>query len=117
MPAGWSTDVRSLRLAWSALSRDYRSGEHTILLFALIVAVAALTAVGFFTGRVNLAVEQQAGDVLAADLRLRSSQPLRPEYFEAAKRFGVQIAQMTSFPSVVFLGETNQLAALTAVTP
>ena len=109
--------MRTLRLALIALSRDYRSGELTILLLALLVAVSALTAVGFFTARVNLAVEQQAGEVLAADLRLRSQRPLKDDYFATAKRLGAQTAHMSVFPSVVFLGDTSQLAAVTAITP
>ena len=108
--------MRTLRLALIALSRDYRSGELTILLLALLVAVSALTAVSFFTARVNLAVGQQAGEVLAADLRLRSQQPLRREYFATAERLGAKTAQMSVFPSVVFLGDTSQLAAVTAIT-
>lgn len=87
-----------------------------MLLLALVVAVAALTAVGFFTGRVNRAVEQQAADVLAADLRMRSGRPLSESYFALAQRLGASTARMISFPSVVFRGETSQLAALTAVT-
>ncbi|MET0658805.1 MAG: FtsX-like permease family protein, partial [Steroidobacteraceae bacterium] len=109
--------MHTLRLALIALLRDYRSGELTILLLALLVAVSALTAVGFFTARVNLAVEQQAGEVLAADLRLRSQSPLQEHYFATAKRLGAETAQMSVFPSVVFLGEISQLAAVTAITP
>lgn len=108
--------MRSLRLALLALSRDYRAGELSILLLALLVAVAALTAVGFFTSRVNRAVEQQAGDVLAADLRLRSPRPLDPHYFQLARQLGVNTAQMNVFPSVVFRGENSTLAAINAVT-
>lgn len=100
-----------------ALTRDYRSGELTILLLALLVAVSALTAVGFFTGRVNVAVEQQAGEVLAADLRLRSQRPIKREYLEVARRMGASTAEMNVFPSVVFLGEASSLAAVTAITP
>jgi predicted lysophospholipase L1 biosynthesis ABC-type transport system permease subunit len=47
--------------------RDLRSGEIAVLLLALLVAVASLTAVRFFTSRISRAVTQQAGEVLAAD--------------------------------------------------
>jgi len=63
---------RALRLSALALLRDGKSGELRVLMLALLVAVSALTAVGFFTSRVSRAVDQQAGEVLAADLRLRS---------------------------------------------
>ena len=58
-----------------------------LLVLALLVAVASLTAVGFFTSRIGLAVERQAGEVLAADLRLGSARPISAAYdAEAAKR-------------------------------
>ena len=61
--------MNALRFAFRALSRDWKSGELNVLLLAVIVAVAALTAVGFFTNRVSQAVTVQAAQVLAADLR------------------------------------------------
>jgi putative ABC transport system permease protein len=74
--------MKALRLAMLALLRDGKSGELRVLLLALLIAVSALTAVGFFTSRVSLAVDQQAGEVLAADLRLQSRTPLDREYFQ-----------------------------------
>ena len=67
--------MKALRLALLALARDGKSGELRVLMLALLVAVSALTAVGFFTNRVSRAVDQQAGEVLAADLRLQSRSP------------------------------------------
>src|SRR5918992_3297683 len=104
----WSCErilMKALRLAILALVRDGKSGELRVLMFALLVAVAALTAVGFFTSRVSLAVDQQAGEVLAADLRLQSRRPIEPEYFELAGNAGLATAQTSTFPSVIFRGE------------
>ena len=53
-----------------------RSGEVIVLLSAVALAVAALTAVGFLTDRIGRAVERQANEVLAADLRLRTPDPI-----------------------------------------
>lgn len=107
--------MKSLRLAFLALARDGKSGELRVLLFALLVAVSALTAVGFFTSRVTLAVDQQAGEVLAADLRLQSRTPLKREYFQAATAAGLQTAELSNFPSVIFNGDDSALAAIRAV--
>jgi putative ABC transport system permease protein len=68
--------VRSLPFVLRGLLRDLRSGELAVLLLALLVAVASLTAVGFFTSRIGRAVNQQAGEVLAADLRLESARDM-----------------------------------------
>ena len=55
-------------LAIRLFLRDWKGGETGVLLGALIVAVAAMSAVGLFTDRVMQAVTQQAGEILAADL-------------------------------------------------
>ena len=58
-------------------------------MLALLVAVSALTAVGFFTSRVSRAVDQQAGEVLAADLRMQSREPIDRAVFRAGARRGL----------------------------
>jgi putative ABC transport system permease protein len=107
--------MKVLRFALLALSRDWRSGELAVLLAALVVAVAALTGVGFFTDRVGQAVAQQAAEVIAADLRLQSSKPPAEDYVEAAGARGLSTARTLSFPTVVFFGEESTLAAIRAV--
>jgi putative ABC transport system permease protein len=107
--------MKALRLALLALARDGKSGELRVLLLALLVAVSALTAVGFFTSRVSLAVDRQAGEVLAADLRLQSRQPIDPAYVELATQARLATAQVSSFPSVVYNGEESSLSAIRAV--
>ena len=107
--------LRALRFALRNLWRDARSGELSVLLLALTVATASLTAVGFFTGRITQAVHAQAGEVLAADLRLESSQPFAAGYFEAARQRGLATAETWTFPTAVFRGEANQLVSIHAV--
>ncbi len=107
--------MRTLRLAVLALARDAKSGELRVLLFALLVAASALTAVGFFTSRVSRAVDQQAGEVLAADLRLQSRSPLDPEYLRLAEQAGLTTAELVTFPSVVLNGDNSALSAIRAV--
>ncbi len=62
--------MQALRFALRNLWRDLKSGELSVLLLALLVAVLSLTAVGFFTSRISQGVRAQAAEVLAADLRL-----------------------------------------------
>jgi putative ABC transport system permease protein len=107
--------MRALRFALMALSRDWKSGELRVLMLALVVAVAALTAVGFFTNRVGQAVAVQASEVLAADLRLQSSQPIAGSYAAEAERRGMRTARAMSLVSVVFHGERSQLSSLRPV--
>src|SRR5215470_13495131 len=111
-----ATRVRALRLALRTLGREWRSGELGVLLLALTVAVASLTGVGFLVSRVSAAVALQASEVLAADIRLGSPQPLAEAYFGEAHARGLAAARSTSLLSVVFNGEASQLSSVTAVT-
>lgn len=106
--------MTALRFAWRNLLRDLKSGELLVLLLALLVAVASLTAVGFFTSRIGRAVEQQAGEVLAADLRLESPRAIDEAFDREAERRGLRVARVLSMPSVVFHGEESTLVALRA---
>ncbi|MGH8209680.1 MAG: ABC transporter permease, partial [Steroidobacteraceae bacterium] len=108
--------TRALLLALRMLVREWRSGELGVLLLALTVAVAALTGVGFLVSRISIAVSMQASEVLAADIRLGSPQPIGKEYVEEAARRGLRTAINTSLLSVVFNGDTSQLANVHAVT-
>jgi len=102
-------------LAWRLLGRELRSGELRLLLAALLVAVAAVTAVGFFTDRVRLALEQEAHQLLGGDLLLVADHPW-PEAIraEALKR-GLQTADTVVFPSMVLANGQAQLADIKAV--
>lgn len=107
--------MRALQLAMRMLGREWKSGELGVLLLALTVAVAALTGVGFLVNRIGQAVDLQATEVLAADLRLGSPNPLADDHLAAARRQGLWTARTTSVLSVVFRGEVSQLSNIRAV--
>ena len=107
--------MKLVRLALRMLTREWRSGELGVLLLALTVAVAALTGVGFLVSRISAAVALQASEVLAADLRLGSPQPLAQDYFAEAARRGLRSARATRLLSVVFNGDASQLTNIAAV--
>ena len=107
--------MRALVFALRSFGRELRSGEVLVLLAAVGLAVAALTAVGFLTDRIGKAVARQANEVLAADLRLRSQERVPPEWSELAISYGLETAETLSFPSVVFNGDENALATIKVV--
>ncbi|MGB6306306.1 MAG: FtsX-like permease family protein [Steroidobacteraceae bacterium] len=108
--------MQVVRFALRNLWRDLKSGELSVLLLALTVAVLSLTAVGFFTGRISQGVRAQAAEVLAADLRLESPNPIAERYFSEARARGLRTARILTFPTAIFSGDASQLAALNAVT-
>jgi len=107
--------VKAVSFALRSFGREIRSGEVLVLLAAIALAVAALTAVGFLTDRIGKAVARQANEVLAADLRLRSQEPIPDTWSEQAGEFGLQTAETNTFPSVVFAGDLSALATIKAV--
>ena len=109
--------MRVLRFALRALGRDARGGELAVLFGALLIAVGALAAVGFFATRIDQSIRSQAGAVLAADLRLESGRPPAADdrYARTAAAGGLATARVVSFASVVFAGDVSQLALVVGV--
>lgn len=107
--------MRAVVFALRSFGRELRSGEVLVLLAAVALAVSALTAVGFLTDRIGKAVSRQANEVLAADLRLRSQEPVPQEWHDLAHDYELETAETMSFPSVVFNGDENALATIKVV--
>jgi putative ABC transport system permease protein len=107
--------IQILRFALRNLWRDLKSGELSVLLLALTVAVLSLTAVGFFTSRISQGVRAQSAEVLAADLRLESPAPIAPRVLEGAQERHLSVAHVIEFPTAIFQGDSSQLVALNAV--
>ena len=107
--------MKAITFSLRSFGRELRSGEVLVLLFSVALAVAALTAVGFLTDRIGKAVARQANEVLAADLRLRSQEPIPDTWRDRAQEFDLQTAETNTFPSVVFAGDLSALATIKAV--
>lgn len=103
--------MRMLSYSWRMLRRDARGGELRLLAVALAIAVAALTAVGFFADRVRQALERESHQLLGADLLLTADHPWPPWMAEAARTHGLQVVETRTFPSMVTRGEGQDLRA------
>ncbi|MFZ4538279.1 ABC transporter permease [Propionivibrio sp.] len=93
------------------LRRDARAGELRLLVAALVVAVAALTAVGFFADRVRQALEREANQLLGADLLLTADHAWPPSMEKDARERGLALVETRTFPSMVTLGQGDGLRA------
>jgi putative ABC transport system permease protein len=97
--------------------RDWRAGELRLLATALVIAVAAVTSVGFFVDRIRLGLERDARQLLGADLVISSDSPLQPPLREGSE---LQFAETVTFPSMALSGDDpdrSTLAAVKAVSP
>lgn len=109
--------MSELAFAWRLLRRDWRTGELRLLAVSLLVAVSAVTAVLFFTDRVQRAMELQAAELLAADLVVETADPLPPNLIAEAEGRGLASAHTLEFPSVVLDERGPQLVQVKAVGP
>ena len=103
------------KFAAKAFFRQSRSGEVLVMIAAISMAVASLSAVGFLTDRISLSIEKQASELLAADLRISSPEPIPEEWIDLAKERKLDLASSQSFPSVVYSQDGNALARIKAV--
>ncbi len=87
-------------LAWRQTRRDFRAGELRLLAVAVLLAVAALTAVGFFADRLNAGLARDARALLGGDAIISSDQPTPPELVAAAQQAGLAVARSAAFPSM-----------------
>jgi putative ABC transport system permease protein len=104
-----------LPLAMRLLARNWRSGEQRILVAALVIAVAASTAIGFFTDRLGRGMANQSADFLGADLVLESPRPVEADWLIEARSKGLQAIETLEFASVVVSGDALLLSGVKAV--
>jgi putative ABC transport system permease protein len=109
------TLLSDLRLGARALMRDQRSGELRLLALALIVAVAAVTSVGFLADRVGRALERDSAQMMGGDLVVQSQDPIPASFVQRAVTDGLEATQTLEFPSMVSAKDHAQLVSLKAV--
>lgn len=80
--------------------RDWRAGELSLLLFALVLAVAALSSVGFLADRMRLGLERDARQLIASDVLIVSDQPFDAVFARHAAQAGLATTQTVTFPSM-----------------
>ena len=86
-----------------------------MLFFALLIAVASSTAIGYFSARLNGAMLARAAEFLGADLVLNGTQPASAEQIERGTRLGLRHADSVEFSSVIATDQGIQLSSIKAV--
>ena len=92
-----------------------RTPELLILALGVVLAVASLSSVGFFTDRVQRAMSMQSAELLGADLVIASSTEPRETVRQSARQAGLQVTETVSFPSVALYRDTTLLTEVKAV--
>lgn len=106
-------------LGWRTLWRDLRSGELRLLMVAVTLAVAALTAVGFFSDRLQAGLQRDARQLLGGDAVVVSDNPPAAPWVEQADRLKLRHVLTLTFPTMGRAddaqGGATRLVALKAV--
>ena len=109
----------ALQLGWRNLWRDFRSGELNLLLVSVVLAVAALSAVGFFADRLQAGLWRDARQLLGGDAVVVSDKVTPDAFVTKAQALGLTIQTTVNFPSMARAddaqGGDTKLVALKAV--
>ncbi len=95
--------------------RDWKAGEVKVLLFALMVAVMAMVAIGSITDRVHRAMGEQSSEFLGADYTFESPRPIDPSWVDKGLSSGLEITESQSFATVLSQGDNFQLVSVRAL--
>jgi len=111
----------AIALGWRTLRRDLRAGELRLLILAVTLAVAALTAVGFFADRLKGGLQRDARQLLGGDVVIVSDNPTPTAFIQKARALGLQSVGTLAFPTMGRAsdaqGGASKLVALKAVEP
>ena len=107
--------MKTLRMAWRQLLRDAAAGDIRILFAALVLAVVAVTAVGFVTDRAERALAIEANRLLGGDAVVRGDAPITGVVREAANAAGLRRTETLSLDSMIRAGEQLRLGDLRAL--
>ena len=99
------------RLGWRTLLRDLRSGDLRLLMVAVTLAVAALTAVSFFADRLKGGLQRDARQLLGGDAVISSDNPTPAIFVEKARALGLNTVGILSFPTMARASDAQGGAA------
>lgn len=104
-----------LAFALRLLRRDLASGRLLVMLAAAIIAVASAASINLLVNRVERVMVAESSALLAADLALRTTDPVDARHVALAADLSLKTARTVTLRSVVEAGDRLQLVRLKAV--
>ncbi|MFT5224608.1 MAG: putative ABC transport system permease protein [Polaribacter sp.] len=89
--------------------------SYWLMLVATVVTVSIVTSSQLLTQRISLLLDRQASELLAADLVVVSGEPISTEYQQKAEKIGLEVSNVVSFRTAIFIDDSPQLVAIKAV--
>ena len=101
----------SLKLFW----RELKSGQLSIMFFALVLAVATVSSISLFTDRLEKALLAETQEFLGGDLKFESSDLIEDKAYVEIEKLNLKNTEMVLFASMLAAKDSLQLASVKAV--
>ncbi len=103
------------QLAWRLFKHEAKRGELSIILFAIILSVAAVLSLSLFSERLQGALTDRSAEFIAADRQLSARNPIDLAWITQAQTFSLATAEQVSTRSMAFANDQLALVDLRAV--
>ncbi len=104
---------------WTLAWRDSRRSRRRLFLFmsSIVLGIAALVAINSFGDNLARSIDEQAKELVGADLVVSSGKEFAPDMYRFLRGVGLERSYETAFPSMIFFPKTQdtRLAQVKAV--
>jgi putative ABC transport system permease protein len=102
-------------IALRIFKRDWRRDDLLNLIFSMAIAMASVSVIYLIIDRVESATNQQASQMLGADLVITSPKPIDTSWLDKSKEQNLTRAEIVEFVSVLSANDQLQLSAVKAI--
>ncbi|WP_297893218.1 FtsX-like permease family protein [Shewanella sp.] len=104
-----------LSLAWRLFKRELQQGQLLLIILAITLAVLSVSGLARVSERLQVAINGQATQFIAADRIIDSPVKIDAEILTAAEDLGLKHVTNMQFNSMVYSGDKFQLVTVRAV--
>ncbi|WP_282109629.1 ABC transporter permease [Shewanella algicola] len=103
------------RIAWRLFKRELAQGQLVLIVLAITLAVLSVTGLARVSERLQVAINGEAANFIAADRIIDSPVELAPKVLTIADDIGLAHVTNMQFNSMVYSGDKFQLVTVKAV--
>ncbi|MBB1382553.1 ABC transporter permease, partial [Shewanella sp. SR41-2] len=103
------------QIAWRLFKRELAQGQLILIVLAITLAVLSVTGLARVSERLQVAINGEASNFIAADRIIDSPVELDPQVLTVADELGLAHVTNMQFNSMVYSGDKFQLVTVKAV--
>ncbi len=104
-----------LQLAWRLFKRELMQGQLLLIVLAITLAVLSVSGLARVSERLQVAINGEAANFIAADRIIDSPAPLDEQVLTLAESLDIKHVTNMKFNSMVYSGDNFQLVTIKAV--